>query len=382
MSKRDYYEVLGLAKSASAAEIKKSYRKLAMKFHPDKNQGDKVAEEKFKEASEAYEVLSDTNKRSRYDQFGHAGMSGAFGHQGGFRWSDFTHGGDFSDVFEGEGFSSFFGNMFGGGRRSGRRSNRGEDLQIKVSLTLLEIAKGCEKKIKLKVKEACQKCGGTGAADGKKEVCQQCGGTGQVRQVQNSLFGRMQTVVECPGCAGTGQKIKNVCKSCGGSGREEKQKTVVVKIPAGVEEGQYLRLDGQGNVAQGGGAKGDLIVVISEKEHPLFAREAENLYVDYPISVPMAVLGGEVMIDSIYGGRLKLKVLPGTESGKVLRVKGQGLPVVNRGYKGDMFVQISVAIPDKLGKEEKKLYEKLAKFDSEKELNPRRSFLDKMKEFF
>ncbi len=382
MSKRDYYQVLGIDKSASAAEIKKAYRKLAMKFHPDKNQGNKEAEEKFKEASEAYEVLSDANKKSRYDQFGHAGMSGAFGHQGGFRWSDFTHGSDFSDVFEGEGFSSFFGNIFGGGRRGGRRSKRGEDLQVKVSLSLLEIAKGCEKKIKLKVKEDCQKCGGTGAADGKKEVCSQCGGTGQVRQVQNSLFGRMQTVVECPGCGGTGQKIKNVCKSCGGSGREEKQKTVVVKIPAGVEEGQYLRLDGQGNVAQGGGTRGDLIVVISEKEHPLFARDAENLYVDYPISVSMAVLGGDVVIESIYGGKIKLKVAPGTASGKVLRVKGQGLPVVNRGYKGDMFVRISVAIPEKLSKDERKLYEKLAKFDAGRELNPKRTFLDKMREFF
>ncbi len=381
MSKRDYYQVLGVDKSASAAEIKKAYRKLAMKFHPDKNQGDKAAEEKFKEASEAYEVLSDESKKSRYDQFGHAGMSGAFGHQGGFRWSDFTHGGDFSDVFESEGFSSFFGNIFGG-RRSSRRANRGEDLQIKVSLSLQEIAEGCQKKIKLKVKEACPKCGGSGAADGKKEVCSQCGGTGQVRQVQNSLFGRMQTVVECPSCGGSGQKIKNVCKSCGGSGRLEKQKTVMVKIPAGVEEGQYLRLESQGNVAVNGGQRGDLIVVISEKEHPLFARDAENLYVDYPISVSTAVLGGQVIIDSIYGGKLKLKVAPGTESGKVLRVKGQGLPVVNRGYKGDLFVRISVAIPEKLSKDEKKLYEKLANFDAKRELNPKRTFLDKMRNFF
>ncbi len=382
MSKRDYYQVLGLEKSASAAEIKKAYRKLAMKFHPDKNQGDKEAEEKFKEASEAYEVLSDENKKARYDQFGHAGMDGAFGHQGGFRWSDFTHGGDFSDIFESDGFSSFFGNIFGGSRRSGRRANRGEDLQIKVSLSLLEIAEGCQKKIKLKVKEACQKCGGTGSADGKKEVCSQCGGTGKVRQVQNGFFGRMQTVVECPACGGRGQIIKNPCKSCNGSGRVDKQKTVMVKIPAGVEEGQYLRLDGQGNAAENGGTNGDLIVVIQEKEHPIFARDAENLYVDYPISVSTAVLGGQVIIESIYGSKLKLKVAPGTESGKVLRVKGQGLPVVNRGYKGDMFVQISVAIPEKLSKEEKKLYEKLAKFDEKRELKPKRTFLDKVRDFF
>jgi len=381
MSKRDYYQVLGLEKSASATEIKKAYRKLAMKFHPDKNQGDKAAEEKFKEASEAYEVLSDANKKSRYDQFGHEGMSGAFGHQGGFRWSDFSHGGDFSDIFESDGFSSFFGNMFGG-RGSGRRQNRGEDLQIRVSLTLLEIAKGCQKKIKLKAKDTCEKCGGSGAADGKKEVCSQCGGMGQVRQVQNSFFGRRQVVVECPACGGSGQKIKNICKSCGGSGRVEKQKTVMVSIPAGVEEGQYLRLDSQGNVAPNGGTKGDLIVVISEKEHPIFARDAENLYVDYPISVSTAVLGGDVIIESIYGSKLKLKVRGGTESGKVLRVKGQGLPVVNRGYNGDLFVRILVAIPDKLGKDEKKLYEKLAKFDAKRDLNPKRTFLDKMKDFF
>ncbi len=382
MAKRDYYEVLGIDKSASAADIKKAYRKLAMKYHPDKNQGDKEAEEKFKEASEAYEVLSDNDKKSRYDQFGHAGMDGAFGHQGGFRWSDFSHSGDFSDIFGSEGFSSFFGNIFGGGRRSGRRSNRGEDLKVGVHLTLKEIAEGCEKKIKIKVKVACPKCGGSGAKDGKKATCSQCGGTGQVRQVQNSIFGRMQTIVDCPSCGGTGQKIENPCPNCLGTGRVDEQKTVLVKIPAGVEEGQYLRLDGQGNAGHNGGQSGDLIVVISEKEHDLFVRDGENLYVDFPINVSTAVLGGSLMIDSIYGGKLKLNVKEGTETGKILRVKGQGLPVVNRDYKGDLFVKLSVKIPTKLDKDEKKLYEKLAKFDEKRELSPKKSFLDKVKDFF
>ncbi|HHE37050.1 MAG TPA: molecular chaperone DnaJ [Candidatus Cloacimonetes bacterium] len=385
MAKRDYYEVLGVQKNASDSEIKKAYRKLAMKFHPDKNKDNKEAEEKFKEASEAYEVLSDKDKRSRYDQFGHAGLEGAFG-SGGFSWSDFTHASDFEDIFSGFGglgsiFESFFGGSGFGGRRSSRRSNRGEDLQISLSLTLEEIAKGIDKKIKINVKENCDKCNGTGSADGKVQSCSQCHGSGQVMQTTRSLFGQMQTVVTCPSCHGEGKIIKNRCPKCNGDGRATHAKTINVHIPAGVSEGQYIRLRGEGNSGKRNGPKGDILVLIHEKEHKIFERNDADLVCEFPISFSQAALGSEIHCPTL-SGKVKMKIPAGTQSGKVFRLRSQGLPHVNSTYHGDLYVKVIVITPTRLNFQEKELFQKLAAFDSEKKLQPGKSFFSKLKEFF
>ncbi len=385
MAKRDYYEVLGINKNATASEIKKSYRKLAMKYHPDKNQDDKVAEEKFKEASEAYEVLSDGEKKQRYDQFGHAGMEGAFG-GGGFSWDNFTHAGDFSDIFGGGGgfsgiFESLFGGGFGGGRRSGRQRNRGEDLKIKLSLTLEEIAKGIDKKIKINVKNACETCHGTGSTDGDVQTCSQCHGAGQVMQTTRSLFGHMQTAVTCPSCHGEGKIIKNRCPKCKGEGRMNVAKTIKVHIPAGVAEGQYIRMRGQGNIGKRGGEKGDILVLIHEKEHNIFERQDANLVCQYPVSFSQVALGSEIMVPTL-AGKIKMKIPSGTQSGKVFRLRSQGLPNVNSAYKGDLYVKVLVITPTKMKSAEKSLFKKLAAFDKEKKLQPNKDFLSKLKDFF
>ncbi|MFA7057925.1 MAG: molecular chaperone DnaJ [Candidatus Cloacimonadales bacterium] len=386
MAKRDYYEVLGVEKDASDSEIKKAYRKLAMKYHPDKAGDDKEAEEKFKEASEAYEVLSDDDKKARYDQHGHAGLEGAFG-QGGFNWSDFSHAGDFSDLFGEGGFSSifesFFGGFGGGGQtRGGRgaRPNRGEDLQIEISITLKEVNDGAEKKIKVKVKDSCDKCKGSGSEDGNTETCAQCNGQGQVRQVRESLFGKIQTVGECPACNGKGKVIKNKCTKCNGAGRIDAFKEIKVKIPAGIDDGQYFRLRGQGNVGFNNGEPGDIIVLVHIKEHDLFERDGANLVIDFPVSFSQAALGDEVKVPTI-NGKIKLKVPEGTQSGKVLRLRGQGLPHVNSTYKGDLYVKLMVITPTKLSSREKELLQELKTFDSDKKMKPGKGFFDKLKEF-
>ncbi|MCD4820355.1 MAG: molecular chaperone DnaJ [Candidatus Cloacimonetes bacterium] len=386
MAKRDYYEILGIPKTASAGEIKKAYRRLAMKFHPDKNKDDKAAEEKFKEASEAYEVLSDSDKKSRYDQYGHAGLEGAFG-GGGFDWGNFTHASDFSDIFGGGGLGSIFeslfggGGGFGGGRRS-QQSNSGEDLQISLSLSLEDIAKGVDKKIKISVKEACDKCHGTGSADGNVKTCSQCNGSGHVRQMTRSLFGQMQTVVACPSCRGAGKIIKNKCQSCYGEGRTSNSKTINVHIPAGVSEGQYIRLRGQGNIGIRGGSHGDILVLIHEKEHRIFERQEQNLICEFPVSFSQVALGYEILVPTL-SGKVKMKIPAGTQSGKVFRLRAQGLPYVNNSsYHGDLFVQITVITPTRLNSEEKELYRKLSKFDDKKKLHPEKSFFNKLKNFF
>jgi molecular chaperone DnaJ len=383
MAKRDYYEVLGVDKNASDSEIKKAYRKLAMKFHPDKAGDDKEAEEKFKEASEAYEVLSDADKKARYDQYGHAGLEGAFG-QGGFNWGDFTHAGDFSDIFGEGGFSSifeqFFGGFGGGGSRGRSRRNRGEDLQLEISVSLKEVNDGVSKTIKIKVKDTCDHCNGTGSEDGKSETCHQCNGSGQVRQVRQSLFGQIQTVGECPTCHGKGKIIKNKCHKCHGSGRIEKFKEIKVKIPAGIEEGQYFRLRGQGNVAPNNGERGDIIVLVHVKENDMFERDGANLIIDFPISFSQAALGDDVTVPTI-NGKIKMKVPAGTQSGKIFRLRSQGLPHVNSTYRGDLYVKILVVTPTKLSSKEKHLFEELKQFDSEKKLKPGKGFFDKVKDF-
>ncbi|MCD4829658.1 MAG: molecular chaperone DnaJ [Candidatus Cloacimonetes bacterium] len=381
MAKRDYYEVLGIDKAADGSAIKKAYRKSAMKYHPDKNKDDPAAEEKFKEASEAYEVLSDQDKRARYDRFGHAGMQDAFG-QGGFGWKDFTHGSEFEDIFSG--FSSIFDTFFGGGGYGGggrQRVNRGEDLQISLSLSLKEIARGVDKKIKINVQIPCSTCKGSGSKDGKTRTCTQCNGSGQVRQMRRSFFGHMSTVVSCPTCHGKGKIITDACPVCHGDGRVGEAKTLNVHIPAGVAEGQYIRMRSQGNTGPNGGPSGDILVLIHEKEDDIFERDGDNLICEYPISYSQAALGTELDIPTLTG-KVKMKVPAGTQSGRVFRLKGQGLTRLNSGYHGDLFIRVAVITPTRLNAEEKQLLEKLAKFDSAKKLHPGKSFFQKLKEFF
>jgi molecular chaperone DnaJ len=384
MAKRDYYEVLGVSRDATEDEIKKAYRKLAMKYHPDKNPNNKEAEEKFKEASEAYEVLSDKEKRQVYDQYGHAGIDQQFGN-GGFNWDHFSHFEDISDLFGG-GFGSIFDTLFGGGfgtrsSSSQRRSNQGEDIQIDLTLTLKEIALGTEKKVRITVKDVCDQCRGTGSEDGKAETCSQCHGTGQVRTVRQSLFGQMQSISECPSCRGEGKIIRNKCPKCFGEGRISKTKEINVKIPAGVEENQVIRLRGQGNVGPRNGSYGDILVVIHEKPDELFVRDGNNIILEYPINVTQAVLGDEVIVPTLTG-TAKMKIPPGTQSGRIFRLRGQGIKGLNSYSRGDLLVKIKVVVPTKLSREETELYNRLKEFDKKRELKPGKSFKEKLRGFF
>ena len=382
MAKRDYYEVLGVEKTSDEPSIKKAYRKLAMQFHPDKNPDNKEAEEKFKEASEAYEILSDKEKRATYDQYGHAGLESQFG-GGGFSWDNFHHYDDISDIFGGGGFSSIFEGLFGGGGRGsgGRSSNRGEDLQIELSLSLKELALGTEKTIKIGVKDSCDKCSGSGSADGKSEPCTQCHGTGQVRRTVQSLFGQMQSVAECPSCRGEGKIIKSKCTKCYGEGRMGKVKEINVKIPAGVEENQYIRIRGQGNVGPRGGAKGDILVLIREKHDDTFRRDGNNITLDFPVAISQAVLGDELIVPTLTGS-VKMKIPAGTQSGRLFRLKGQGIQGLNTYSKGDQIVKVIIVTPNKLSREETELYTKLKEHDKKRELKPGKGFLDKLREYF
>ena len=367
-TKRDYYEVLGVEKSASEAEIKKAYRKLAIQYHPDKNPGDKEAEEKFKEAAEAYSVLSDKDKRARYDQFGHEGM-GAAGAGGFGNFSDFDLNDIFSSVF-GHGFSGFggFGSGFGGGGRTQQRKFRGSDLRVKVKLNLKDISTGVEKKLKLKKYVVCNHCHGSGAeGDGGTETCPTCHGTGSVTRTQQSIFGMMQTQSVCPQCNGEGKIIKNKCKHCEGEGIVYGEEVVEVKIPAGVAEGMQLTVNGKGNAGKHNGVPGDLLVVVEEEAHPDLIRDEEDLIYNLLLSVPTAALGGTVEIPTI-DSKVKVKIDPGTQPGKVLRLRGKGLPrVTSYGYStgtGDLLVNISIYIPETLSKDEKQALEKFQRSDN------------------
>ena len=386
-TKRDYYEVLGVEKTASEAEIKKAYRKLAIQYHPDKTPGDKVAEEKFKEAAEAYSVLSDMDKRARYDQFGHAGMGGAAG--GGFSdFADFDLNDIFSSVF-GHGFSGFggFGGFGGGGGRTQQRKFRGSDLRVKVKLNLKDISTGVEKKFKLKKYVECNHCHGTGAeGDGGTETCPTCHGTGSVTRTQQSIFGMMQTQSVCPQCNGEGKIIKNKCKHCSGEGIVYGEEVVEVKIPAGVAEGMQLTVGGKGNAGKHNGVPGDLLVVIEEEAHPDLIRDENDLIYNLLLSVPTAALGGTVEIPTI-DSKVKVKIEPGTQPGKVLRLRGKGLPSVNSyGYTngtGDLLVNVSVYIPETLSKDEKQALEKMQHSDNfEPNLSMKEKIFKKFKNFF
>ena len=388
-SKRDYYEVLGVAKGASADEIKKAYRKLAVKYHPDKNPGDKEAEEKFKEAAEAYAVLSDADKRAKYDQFGHAGVDGA--------GPDFSSGfGDLNDILNdlfGGGFSGFsgFGGGFGGfgGGRSQRQQQqrvyRGRDIRVRVKLTLEEIAKGVEKEISIEKSVPCPDCGGRGARNASDiKTCPACNGTGQVQRVVNSIFGQTVTYSTCQQCGGEGKIISNPCRTCSGSGLVRKRETIKVKIPAGVEAGMQLTIQGEGHAAKNNGINGDLLVVIEEQEHPNLKREGNNLYYTKVISMPDAILGAEVEIPCL-DGAYRVKVEPGTQSGTVVRLRGKGLPTVNGyGGTGDLYVKFAVWVPKKLSKDEKELVEAMRGKEGFKP-NPNKedkSFFDRLKDLF
>lgn len=379
MAKRDYYEILEVNKNASADELKKAYRKMAIKYHPDKNPGDKTAEDKFKEAAEAYEVLSDPNKKARYDQFGHAGMAGS--HAGGG-----NGGGGFSmdDIFSQ--FGDIFGGGFGGGggRGGGRRVARGSNLRIKVKLTLEEISTGVEKKLKVAKYVSCNKCNGSGAAgSGSMQTCGTCHGQGQVRRIMNTMLGQMQTSATCPTCNGEGQIITDKCKQCHGDGVMRGEDVVSVRIPAGVHEGIQLSVNGKGNAAPRGGIPGDLIVVIEEAEHEFFQREGNNLFFEQHISIIDAAMGTQVEIPTLEG-KARVKIEPGTQSGRVLRLKGKGIPDVNGYGRGDLLVSVQVWTPKHLSSEEKKLMEKLRESENFKPKpgTKDKGFFDRMKEYF
>jgi len=355
MSDRDYYEILGVSKGATKDEIKKAYRKLAIQYHPDKNRGDKASEEKFKEATEAYEVLSDDSKRQMYDQFGKAGVSGAAGGgPGGFGYKAYT---DFSDIFGdlGDIFSDFFGGMPGEGRRGGMR--RGSDLRYNIEVTLEDAARGKEIKIEIPRQEACDACNGSGAQKGAgSTVCPICQGGGHVRRTQ----GFFSVTTTCPQCHGTGKIIKNPCKVCRGSGLVEKKRTLNIKIPAGVESGSRLKVSGEGEIGPNGGPRGNLYVVTHIRQHPVFDREGNDLVIRVGIPLTTAILGGEVDIPTIDEKHVKMKIPAGTESGQIFRLKGKGMPYMGGYGKGDQHVIIEVMIPTNLNSKSKKLIEELA----------------------
>lgn len=383
MTKRDYYEILGVPKSASVDEIKKAYRKQALKYHPDKNPNNKEAEEKFKEAAEAYEVLSNADKRRRYDQFGHAGLGNSGGgfSGGGMTIEDIFN--QFGDIF-GD-FGGFGGFGFGGSRsRSSRRVNKGSNLRVKVSLTLEEIANGVEKKLKVNKYVACQTCGGTGArgSDGY-TTCSTCHGSGHVTRIANTLLGQMQTTTTCPHCDGEGKIIKDRCTTCHGEGIVKDEEIIKINIPAGVSEGMQLSVAGKGNAARRGGINGDLLVVIEEKTHQELVRDGNDLLYYLHLSIPQATLGTTTEIPTI-DGKVKIRIEPGTQPGKILRLRGKGIPEVNGYGKGDLLVSVNIWIPKNLSKEEQKLLEKFGESPNFKP-NPskmEKGFFEKFRNYF
>jgi molecular chaperone DnaJ len=382
MNKRDYYEILGVPKTASAEEIKKAYRKVAMQYHPDRNPGDKAAEEKFKEAAEAYEILSDADRKAQYDRYGHAGVTsnGRGGHGGGMNMDDIFS--QFGDIFG----DDLFGNFFGGQRPRGQRARgvRGSNLRIKLRLTYEEIAKGVTKNIRVKKYVACQTCHGSGAKDkGSVQPCGTCGGSGQVRRVTNTFLGQMQTVTTCPTCNGEGTIVTSKCTTCKGEGRVYSEETVSIDIPAGLQEGMQLNINGKGNAGERGGPPGDLIILIEEESHKDLQREGLNVIYDLHISFPDAVFGTHVEVPTI-DGRAKIKIPAGTQSGKIFRLKGKGFPGVNSYEKGDQLVHVNVWTPQHLNAEEKTMLEKLnysPNFKPHPDKNEK-SFFDKMREMF
>ncbi len=383
MSKRDYYEVLGVSKNASESEIKKAYRQMALKFHPDKNPDDKEAEEKFKEAAEAYEVLSNAEKRQRYDRYGHAGVGGAGSNGYHMSMDDiFSQFGDiFGDAFGG-GFGGFGG--FRGTQQQRRRVNRGSNLRVKVKLSLEEIAHGVEKKIKVNKYVSCHTCNGSGSKGGKSyNTCSTCHGTGHVTRVTNTFLGQMQTSSTCPVCGGEGQVIVNKCPVCAGDGIVKGEEVISMKIPAGVEDGMQLSMSGKGNSGARNGVPGDLIILIEELQNEYFERDGKNLLYDAFISFTEAALGGHIEVPTI-DGKARIKIIAGTQAGKVLRLKGKGLPSVNSYGNGDLLININVWTPKTLTSEEQEILLKLGKSPNfiPNPTDKDKNFFSRMKEYF
>ena len=373
MAKRDYYEVLGVNKNASAEQIKSAYRKLAVKHHPDKNKGDKASEEKFKEASEAYHILSNSERKQNYDNFGHAAFENGGGGRGGFGNFDFSN--HFSDIFE-----DFFGEGFGGGgRRSRRSNNRGSDLRYDLSINLEEAFSGKKQDIKFSTSEKCDKCSGSGSKPGHSaSTCSMCGGHGQVRSSQG-FFTVQQT---CPQCGGAGEEITHACTSCNGQGKKQATKRLSVTIPKGVDDGTRIRLSGKGEAGSKGGSNGDLYLFINVFSHDLFKRSDENLFFECPISIADAALGTSIEIPTIDGGKAKIKIPAGTQSGKQLRLRGKGMPLMRGNDYGDLYVQVNTEVPISLNAEQKELLEKFREIENEKSNPSIKKFFQKAKSFW
>ena len=373
MAKRDYYDVLGINKSASPDEIKSAYRKQAVKYHPDKNPGDKSAENKFKEASEAYGVLSDKSKKANYDNFGHAAFENGGNQGSGFGGFGGFSGSDFSDIFE-----DFFGD-FGGSGSSRRSSNRGNDLRYDVSISLEEAYKGLEKNVKYTTYKKCSSCSGSGAAKGSKPLkCNYCAGRGKVRTNQG-FFTIQQT---CPQCSGYGETIGSPCKDCGGNGKTQGNENVTVKIPKGVDDGTRIRLSGKGEAGTKGGSNGDLYLFISIDSHNIFKRSEENLYYELPITFSNASLGTTVEVPSIDGGKSKIKIPAGTQHGKQFRLKGKGMPILRRNLFGDLYIRVVTQVPTSLSKRQKEILEEFNEIENNKPDPVIKSFFEKAKKFW
>ena len=373
MGKRDYYDVLGVKKSASSDELKSAYRKLAVKYHPDKNKGDKAAEDKFKEASEAYHVLSNSERKQNYDNFGHAAFENGAGGRSGFSNFDFSS--SFSDIFE-----DFFGEGFGGGgRRSRRTNNRGSDLRYDLSISLEEAFLGKKQDIKFSTSDKCDTCNGSGSKPGHDVgSCSMCGGHGQVRSSQG-FFTVQQT---CPQCSGSGEEITNPCNSCNGQGKKQTSKRLSVTIPKGVDDGTRIRLAGKGEAGSRGGGSGDLYLFINVDSHDLFKRSEQNLFFECPISIADAALGTDIKIPTIDGGKAKIKIPAGTQSGKQFRLKEKGMPLMRGGGYGDLYVQVNTEVPVSLNREQKDLLEKFREIENEKSNPSIKKFFKKAKSFW
>ncbi len=380
MEKRDYYEVLGVSNDASEQEIKKAYRKMAMKYHPDKNQGNKESEEKFKEVNEAYEVLSDPQKRSTYDKFGHAGFSGGGFEQGGFSGGQGF--GGFEDIF-----GDIFGGMFGGGfSGTGRSRNtgprKGADMRLRMELKFEEAAFGIEREISLQREEQCETCKGSGAKPGTSPItCPKCNGTGEIRQTTRTPFGNMINVIPCANCQGTGTVIEHKCETCHGQGRVKKAKKLNIKIPAGVDDGITIKMSGEGQLGYKGGPRGDLHIIISVLPHKLFERDGYNIYLEMPISFVQAALGDEVEVPTL-DGKVKYKIPEGTQTGTVFRLRGKGIQHLRGNQRGDQLVKVSVEVPKKLSEKQKDLLRSFAKDTGEEVHEQSKNFLDKVRDIF
>ena len=378
-TKRDYYEVLGVNKSADATELKKAYRKLAMKYHPDKNPGDKEAEEKFKEINEAYEVLSDETKRRNYDQFGHEGVNGqGFGGAGGFGGQGF---GGFDDIF-GDIFGDMFGGGFGGGRQRRRGPERGADIRQRVTISFEEAAFGKKIQVKINRSEECNECHGSGAKAGtSKKTCPTCNGSGQVQSVQRTPFGNIASTRTCSTCNGEGEVIESPCTKCHGKGSIRKTKTIEVDIPAGIDEGQMIKLSGQGELGTRGGPRGDLYIEVNVKPHQLFTREGYDVYLEMPITFAQATLGDKIQVPTL-DGKVEYEISEGTQTGTVFRLKGKGIPKLRSNARGDQYVKVTVEIPKKLNDKQKELVRQFAKECGEEVHERQQSLSNKIDNFF